>query len=335
MKTRYIKWLLAMTGLLIFLPAAYGAAPAQPTAKSDRIVAVYAYGIVEARRHSTLSAKFPGKLEKILVQEGEKVEHGQLLALFEARELEARNKVAAAAVAVAAAALAEAEAGARPQEIKAADEQLAAAEAQLGKAKADWERYERLLAGQAVAASDWEQYRLRLDSAQANRNAAHQHLLLLQEGTRPETVAILKKRLQLARAEADLAAAVLDTARLTAPYDGVITRKHREEGEALDIGQPVMDIATLDDRYIRAEIDETDIGRVRMGQAVQVTADGFPGLTFAGKVVEIKQQMGPKKLIPTDPAKIIDYKVLDLEVSLPADCPFPIKLPVNVHISLQ
>jgi len=334
MKTRYIT-LLAMTGLfLLFPPDGYPAAPAPPATKSE-IVAVYAYGIVEARHHSTLSAKFPGKLEKILVQEGEKVKKGQLLAQFEARDLEAQNKVAATAIEIAAAALAEAEAGARPQEIKAAAEQLAEADAQLAKAKADWKRYERLLAGKAVATSDWEQYRLRLDSAQANRNGAHQRLLLLQEGTRPETVAVLKKRLQLARAEADHSAAVLDNARLTAPYDGVITRKHREEGEALDIGQPVMDIATLDDRYIRAEIDETDIGRVRTGQAVQITADGFPGLTFEGKVIEIKQQMGPKKLIPTDPAKIIDYKVLDLEVSLPPDCPFPIKLPVNVHISLK
>ena len=76
MKTRYIT-LLAMTGLfLLFPPDGYPAAPAPPATKSE-IVAVYAYGIVEARHHSTLSAKFPGKLEKILVKKKKQAGHGQ------------------------------------------------------------------------------------------------------------------------------------------------------------------------------------------------------------------------------------------------------------------
>ncbi|MEJ2688986.1 MAG: efflux RND transporter periplasmic adaptor subunit [Deltaproteobacteria bacterium] len=300
---------------------------------SADLVTVYAYGIVEARHHSTLSAKFPGKLEKIYVKEGDRVKSGQLLAQFEARELEAQVRVAKAAAGVARAELAEAEAGTRPQEIEAAREQLQDAEAQRRKAAADWDRYQDLHKAATVSDSDWEKFRLKLESTEARRNEAAQQLHLLEEGTRSEAIAVLRQRLVLALAQVDQAEAVLDNSRLTAPYDGVITRKHREEGEAMDIGLPVMDIATLEDRYIRAEIDETDIGRVKVGMPAQVTADGFPNLRFDGEVKEIKQQMGPKKLIPSDPSKIIDYKVLDVEVSLPQDCPFPIKLPVNVRIS--
>jgi ABC exporter DevB family membrane fusion protein len=296
---------------------------------------VYAYGIVEARRHSTLSAKFPGKIEKILVREGELVKEGQLLAQFEARELTAQVGVAKTAALVAQAALAEAEAGPRPREIAAAEEELHDAEAQLTKADADWQRFQRLRTEGVVATADWEQVRQRLDSNQARRNVADQLLRQMREGTRPETLAMLHRKLDLARAEITRTEAALADARLTAPYAGVITRKHREDGEALDIGLPVLDIATLNERYVRAEIDETDIGRLKVGQAAQVSADGFPGLELAGQIVEIKQQMGPKKLIPTDPSKIVDYKVLDVEVSLPADCPYPIKLPVNVRISLE
>lgn len=309
--------------------------PPPATAKSAQVTSVYAYGIVEARRHSTLSAKFPGKIERIMVREGERVGEGQLLAQFEARELTAQVGVAKAAAVVAQAALAEAESGARPREIGAAEEELRDAEAQLTKASADWQRFQRLRGEGVVTTSDWEQARQRLDSAQARRNLAEQQWRQLQEGTRPETISMLRRRLELARAEINRAEAALADARLTAPYGGVITRKHREDGEALDIGLPVLDIATLDDRYVRAEIDETDIGRVKAGQPAQVSADGFPGLEFAGRVVEVKQQMGPKRLIPTDPSKIVDYKVLDVEVSLPPDCPYPIKLPVNVRISLE
>lgn len=300
----------------------------------EQVVTLYAYGIVEARRHSTLSAQFPGKIMKILVCEGEQVQQGQLLALFEAKELAAQVEVARTGAVVATAALAEAQAGTRPAELAAAKEELIEAEAQLVKADADWQRYRRLGTESAVAVTDVEQNRLRFESAKAKRNAAADRVRLLEEGTRPETIEVLKKRLALAQAEIKRAEASLANARLTAPYDGVITRKHREEGEAMDIGLPVMDIATLNDRYVRAEINETDIGRVKTGQAVEITADGFPGLRFEGLIKEVKRQMGPKLLIPTDPSKIVDYKVLDVEVSLPADCPFPIKLPVNVRISL-
>ncbi|MCF6291719.1 MAG: efflux RND transporter periplasmic adaptor subunit [Desulfobacterales bacterium] len=304
-------------------------------AAAEEVVTVYAYGIVEARRHSTLSAKFPGKIEKILVREGEPVHQGQLLARFEARELEVQVEVARAAAGVAEKVLAEAAAGARAQEIDVAREQLNDAEARLAKTSADWERYQQLRAVAAAAPVEWERFRLQQASALARRNVAIDRLRLLEQGTRPETMTVLKQRLELARAEIERAEAILANASLTAPYEGVITRKHREEGEALDIGMPVMDIATLTDRYVRAEIDETDIGRIRVDQAARITADGFPGLAYNGRVVEIRQQMGPKKLIPTDPAKIIDYKVLDVEVSLPKDCPFPIKLPVNVRISIK
>jgi ABC exporter DevB family membrane fusion protein len=309
--------------------------PPATTVKSAPVTSVYAYGIVEARRHSTLSAKFPGKIEKILVREGEEVKEGQLLAQFEARELTAQVGVAKAAAVVAQAALAEGEAGPRPREIAAAEEELHDAEAQLTKATADWQRFQRLRPEGVVATADWEQVRQRLESSQARRNIADQQLRQLREGTRPETLAMLRRKLDLARAEINRAEAALANARLTAPYAGVITRKHREDGEALDIGLPVLDIATLNDRYVRAEIDETDIGRLKVGQAAQVTADGFPALEFAGRVVEVKQQMGPKKLIPTDPSKIVDYKVLDVEVSLPPDCPYPIMLPVNVRIGMH
>lgn len=296
---------------------------------------VFAYGIVEARKHSTLSAKFPGKLETIFVKEGEQVAKEQVLALFEAREVEAQLDVARAAVQVAEAQLAEARAGSREQEIAVAEARFKQAEAELSKARLDWNRSDDLEKRGLVAESEWEAARLDLDRAVAAYDAASHELSLRREGTRAETIERLRREFGLARARVGLAEAALQNARITAPYDGVVTRKHREEGEALDVGIPVMDIATLDDRYVRAEIDETDIGKIRLGQKTVVTADGFPGLAFEGHVADIKKQMGPKRLIPTDPSKMVDFKVLDVEVSLPEECPFHIKLPVNVRIFIE
>lgn len=299
------------------------------------VASVFAYGIVEARQHSTLSAKFPGKLEKILVREGQTVRKGQLLGRFEASELDAQLQAARAAVKVAEAELNEALAGSRPQEIERAEERVSETEARLEKARLDWERAEALLKRGLIPKAEWESVRLTLAASVAANAIASQELSLLEEGTRKETIETLKRHLDLAREQVRVAEAILENARLTAPYDGVITRKHREEGEAMDIGLPVMDIATLDDRYVRAEIDETDIGKIKLGQKTVVTADGFPGLSFPGEVIEIKKQMGPKRLIPTDPSKMVDFKVLDVEVSLPKECPFCIKLPVNIRIIIE
>lgn len=305
------------------------------SAASAKVASVYAYGIIEARHHSTLSAKFPGKLEEILVKEGDTVQRGQLLARFESRELEAQLNAARADEKVATATLAEARAGFRRQEIVAAEEQYKAAEAQLAKTELDWQRHDKLYRDGVLAASDWDQTRLAREQAEAARNSAQARLALVREGTRPETMTTLTRRLELAMARVGQAEAALSNAQLTAPYNGTITRKHREAGEAMDIGLPVLDISTLDDRYVRTEIDETDIGKIHLGQATTITATGYPDLRFSGEVMAIRQQMGRKQLIPTDPAKIVDYKVLEIEVSLPPECPFPIKLPVDVRIALE
>ncbi len=332
------SWPIFLLWVLLALAACRSHTDEQPpldqAAPASPVDSIYAYGIVDARYHSTLSAKFPGKIERILVHEGERVKKGQLLAVFEARELTAQVTAAKAGVKVAEAAFAEGEAGFRKQEVQEGAESLAEAQARLAKAQVDWQRAQRLLDAKVIPRTSWEAARLAWQEAAAHANAAQAHLALLREGTRQEALTVLRRKLALARAQQQEAEAALANSRLTAPYAGVITRKHREEGEALDIGMPVLDIATYDNRYVRAEIDETDIGKLKLGQKTLVTADGFPGLEFPGQVTEIKQQMGAKQLIPTDPSKIVDYKVLDVEVSIPPDCPFPLKLPVNVRIAL-
>lgn len=325
-------WALAFLVFLSSCSGPEGRAPDDANAAAATPPSVFAYGVVEARRHSTLSARMPGKIERILVREGERVRKGQELVRFEAGPQEARVAAARAAVAVARAELARAEAGARPQEVAAAGAALAAAQARLEKAAADRDRYRDLFDRRLVSRSEWERVRLAWATAQAEARAAAERLALLREGTRKETLALLRRRLRLARARLREAEAMRAETRIVAPYDGVVTRKHREEGEALDIGLPVLDIATVRDRYVRAEIDETDVGKVRVGQRARVTADGFPGLAFEGRVVDVKVQMGPKRILPTDPGRMVDYRVLDVEVSLPEGCPFPLRLPVNVRI---
>jgi hypothetical protein len=70
---------------------------------------------------------------------------------------------------------------------------------------------------------------------------------------------------------------------------------------------------------VRAEVDETDAGKVAVGQRAEVSAEAFPGVTFSGEVVAVGHAVGRKRVRSDDPREILDAKVLEVEVALPAD----------------
>lgn len=80
---------------------------------------------------------------------------------------------------------------------------------------------------------------------------------------------------------------MLDNAILRAPTSGTVIKTLARVGEVVAPGQPVALIVNKKDLYVSANIEETDLGKVRLGQPVDFTVDTFPGLTFTGKVIEI------------------------------------------------
>ena len=105
-----------------------------------------------------------------------------------------------------------------------------------------------------------------------------------------------------------------------------------KEGDLVKIGQPIIrfDEAELTARVsvplmvlgdvakviVKAEVDETDVGKLALGQAAGVTADAYPGRVFPGKIIEIGQSVGKRKVKPEDPAKIQDMKGLEMKIEV-------------------
>jgi multidrug efflux pump subunit AcrA (membrane-fusion protein) len=79
---------------------------------------------------------------------------------------------------------------------------------------------------------------------------------------------------------------------------------------------PLMVLGDLQKTIIKAEVDETDVGKLSIGQKVDITADAYPGRTFPGQVYEIGQAVGKRKVKPDDPAKIQDMKVLETKIEV-------------------
>jgi HlyD family secretion protein len=237
-----------------------------------------------------VSFNLPGRLDRRLISEGETVTKGQVVAILDKVELEHQLSLSLAEVQAAEAVLAEMEAGSRSEEIDQAAAVLESAKAEAGRTQAEYARQKALREKDAVPVRDFESAEAAYRVTSARVREAQARWTLLKNGPRPEQIQAARARLAKARAGQALAQTRLDYATLVSPLTGVVLSKGIEEGEYLVPGMPVVVVGELDRPWVRAYINETDLGRVKLGQKVRVTTDTYPGKVYDGKVTFIASQ---------------------------------------------
>ncbi|HEY4719894.1 MAG TPA: efflux RND transporter periplasmic adaptor subunit [Candidatus Methylomirabilis sp.] len=254
-------------------------------------------GTIEATE-VRVGTKVLGRIQELLVREGDTVKAGQVIARLEGGEYKAAVERDRASVAKAEAQLAELLAGARDQEIKEARAAVATAAANLEKARLDWERYQELFGEGALSSLDRDAAVNRHQVAQEQHKAAEERLSLLLAGARPE--AIQAARWEVARAKAALGASqvTLDDTVIRAPISGLVLTKAADQGETVLPGASIAVMIDPQDLWIRVYIAESDIGKIRLGQKARIRVDSFPDRSFGGKVIEIasKAEFTPKNV---------------------------------------
>ncbi len=126
--------------------------------------------------------------------------------------------------------------------------------------------------------------------------------------------------------------ALLARTRITAPIDGVVTARHAHAGEIVEVAARIVTITDLNRIRIEAEVDEFDAGRVVLGADVLITAEGFPGASWKGKVEEIPDAVVSRRIRPEDPGRPIDARVLPVKISFGERT--PLKLGQRVEIEM-
>jgi HlyD family secretion protein len=134
-----------------------------------------------------------------------------------------------------------------------------------------------------------------------------------------------------AAAEVARLEALVEKTIITAPIDGVIITRHAHAGETLDTGEAIVTVANLDRMRVEAEIDEFDSARMRLGAAVQVSAEGFDR-TWRATIEEIPDSVVNRRLNPQDPSKPIDTRVLLVKVAFAEATPLKLGQRVEVRI---
>ncbi|MBI4594133.1 MAG: efflux RND transporter periplasmic adaptor subunit, partial [Candidatus Rokubacteria bacterium] len=207
-------------------------------------------------------------------------------------------------------------AGARAQEIEQARAALRNAAATREWTARDLKRAEELYRKELIAAQDVDRARQGWEVAAANETAAREKLALveagarqheveaaraelraaqervalLRAGSRPQEIEAARARLGEARAAQALVQARLEEARLVSPLTGVVLRKNVEAGETVNPGVSLLTLVDPNDLWVRAYVPETDIGRIRVGQAARVTVDAYPNRWFAGTISEVASE---------------------------------------------
>src|SRR5512140_1507204 len=230
-------------------------------ARGPKNAPIVASGHVEATE-VRVASEVGGKLDQVLVREGDRVAAGRLIAVIDTTELHLGVLAARAERNMAAAQLDLLQNGARPEDVAAARARLESAQADLAGAQRDLDRMEELLKTGAASAKARDDAKTKRDMAAAAVKAAREQLKSLEAGSRVEDIAAARARLQsadarLARIEHDL-----ENATIESPTAGFVSEKLVEPGEIVAPGTPVAVITNLGDAWLTAYIAETDLGRI-------------------------------------------------------------------------
>jgi ABC exporter DevB family membrane fusion protein len=321
---------------LVFAALALGACGKPVPAPAPGQLGIAAGGLVEpSGEERVIIPQLSGRLSKVYINEGDTVKAGQLIAEIENAEYRAALATATAELARRQAELAKAQAGARREEIDAAAAARSEALAAEHQASAEYARRRTMAAQKLIAAEALELARTQSEAATARRERADAELALLRAGTRAEDLAAATAAVDAAQAERDRAQAFYDKSQIVSPVDGQVLKRDLREGETVVALSP-LPLARVGDMsrlFVRADIDELDIGRVRDGQKAAITSDAFPGQSFTGEVVRVSRRMGRRNSISGDPAEKQDAKILEALIALDGTPPLPVGLRVDVRIT--
>ena len=284
---------------------------------------IFASGTVEATE-ADLGFQTAGRIERVTAREGDRVAQGTELAVLDRSELSARRSAAEAQVAAARALLNELERGFRAEEVAQGRTAVRAAQENLDNVRSDYERTQRLFDGGAVSQQLRDRQQTALELAQAEYDTALEQLRILESGPRQERIAA--QRAALAQAEAGLRQidAALEYAVIKAPFAGIISVKHREPGEAVPAGSPVLTIRNMDDRWVRIYVREDEVGRISLGSDATITADSYPDRSYSGHVVFLSSEaeFTPRNVQTTAERVKLVYRV---KVQITGDDSFDLK----------
>ena len=294
------------------------------------------YGNVDIRQ---ISLAFEGsdRVAEMRVYEGDHVKAGQVLAVLDSQNNKLKLAQAQAQAEALKQSLAALRNGNRPEEIRQSDANMKAAQAQAEQAQLQLRRLQNTAADSegAVSKQDLDAARAQYKEAQAKLEASRESLRLMRVGTRKEDIARAEAQLKAAQAEAALLQYNIDQSELKAPQNAVVRARLLEPGDMASPQRPAYTLALTEPKWVRAYVNEPQLGKIRPGMKAQVRTDSAPDKPIAGRIGYISSvaEFTPKTVQTTDLRTDLVYEIRVL-VDDPQDSLRP-GMPATVDIDLQ
>ena len=262
--------------------------------KSNRAKELFYSGTIETTQ-AKLSFQVPGRVAEVNVQEGQSVKKDQIVAQLDRVEFEARYEQAKANLARTKKSKQQLETvldinkKTMPAEVARAEASVKTAADNLKDAEKNYQRFEELFKKGVVTEKERDTLKLNFDVAKSRLTEAESVLKLARGNlgridAAKQDVETAIPQIDATKASLKQSSIQLDYTQLKAPMDGVVTSRNIEPGETVTPGREVITISDLSRVDLKIYVDETQIGKVKPKQEVEVTVDTFPGKVYAGVV---------------------------------------------------
>ena len=270
-------------------------------------------GIVETKSVDVAS-KIPGRIDRIFIKEGEKVNKGDTLAVLESKEMKAKVEQAKSVVDAAAAKLALVRKGARDEEKKGAQKLYEQAKYQFEYASKTWNRFQKLYKDSVISAQEKDGVEFKYNAAKEQMEAAKSKYDMAMNGARPEEISATEALYNQALNTLKEAQAYYQELTITSPLKGEITNCITDEGEVISAGYPVFTVINPDDDYIVVQLREDQLNGIRMGNVYKGKVPGLANTEAEFEVSYIASMADFASWKPTNQKGEFDLKMFEIHL---------------------
>lgn len=254
-------------------------------------------GMVDAD-YVDVAAEFPGRLDSLLVKQGDTIRKGQLLGVLRSTEINAIRNQAEAAIDAAKGQLTLLQKGARPEAIKAADNLYNITQQQYELMQKTYQRMQNLFNDDVISGQEKDLVYFKLQAAKKEMETAKLNMDMLQQGSRPELITTAAAIVRQAEQGYELTKALSDNTYIHAPSDGIITSMVIEEGEIVAIGYPLMTIQKPATYHITYNIRQDDMKDFPLGGKFKMRVPGCDPESFDAEVSKVSPSLTFANWVP-------------------------------------
>lgn len=305
-------------GLAIIGPMFLKKRPVNVTSKGREVKDTFitAKGVVESEEEIEISSQVTGIITKMSVDEGDTVKKGQPLVIFDSRKVFAKTKKSEAMLGEVKARLKELEAGYKAEDIEMAKSNVNRANAICEKARDEYERRNRLYKKDATTFIELENAEEKMKVAAEQLNESKANLQKLLKGVREEEIEQARSTVDSASSELQYYNTLLKDYIILSPIDGVVVERFKDVDETVNVGTPIFKLINPKKLRIKAELEETDVGKIKEQQIVEVYTDAYKDRVYHGKAYKVLPVVKRKSQRTFDPMASFDINTQGIYISI-------------------